>query len=87
MITTGAITLEKIYFDRQDFDQSSNSFYKTVHNVEMEANGNLNFRIFIIDKAHESDVFTGRLTIYYGNRESPETLSFDNYKIEAQKSR
>ena len=77
----GEIELPIIVFTPGDYDPKTYSYRKALQNVEMPANGNLNFRFFIEDPGHKDWIFKGTLTIYYDERQHPKPLMIKDFEI------
>lgn len=71
----GSIDNQIVYFTPDDYDPETDSYYKVLHDAEMNAKGNLNFRFYIRDPKYHDYTFHGRLTLYYGDRSAPQELS------------
>lgn len=77
----GAIEIETVYFTPEDYNAATNTYRKDLFGVEMPANGNVNFRLLIIDPRYAGYIFRGALTYFYGDRESPRTMVIDDYGV------
>lgn len=77
----GAIELEKVVFEQSDYDESTKTFRKVLHGVEMPANGNLNMQFFVRQPKLKDHRLLGRLEIYFDDRTKPNVVAYDDFSI------
>ncbi|TWU19223.1 hypothetical protein Poly21_13940 [Allorhodopirellula heiligendammensis] len=77
----GAIELKTIWFEQSDYDPATRTFRKLLHDTEMPGDGNLNLRFYVRNPKWKDYRLIGRLEIYFGDRRSPDHITFDNYPV------
>lgn len=77
----GAIELQRVVFEQSDYEGSTKTFRKVLHDVEVPGNGNLNLLFFFRNPKYKDHRILGRLEVYYDDRSEPNVEAYNDFPI------